>query len=182
MVVIIYRHVPKRHVNFETTNYGIGQGVNVVVNCVPHSESEWTNQTLSGTKQQKFPTPFRLCSFKQALTNLTLTVCIFRAADWKLDAPDWTGRMRVTARGKVAYVKLEDKISGERKADETAPLFSFLAGNPSVALFLFFFVRQLVSVSHPFQGDLPRTQGSSLCFHKEPASVFASVPTLCCLC
>ncbi|XP_005925352.1 adaptin ear-binding coat-associated protein 1 isoform X1 [Haplochromis burtoni] len=36
-----------------------------------------------------------------------------RAADWKLDAPDWTGRMRVTARGKVAYVKLEDKVSGE---------------------------------------------------------------------
>ncbi|KAK2844709.1 hypothetical protein Q5P01_011368 [Channa striata] len=36
-----------------------------------------------------------------------------RAADWKLDAPDWSGRMRVTARGKVAYVKLEDKISGE---------------------------------------------------------------------
>ncbi|XP_004078000.1 adaptin ear-binding coat-associated protein 1-like [Oryzias latipes] len=36
-----------------------------------------------------------------------------RAADWKLDAPDWTGRLRVTARGKVAYVKLEDKISGE---------------------------------------------------------------------
>ncbi|XP_060776482.1 adaptin ear-binding coat-associated protein 1 [Neoarius graeffei] len=36
-----------------------------------------------------------------------------RAADWKLDAPDWTGRMRVTARGKVAYIKLEDKISGE---------------------------------------------------------------------
>ncbi|XP_062321879.1 adaptin ear-binding coat-associated protein 1-like [Osmerus eperlanus] len=37
----------------------------------------------------------------------------FRAADWKLDTPDWTGRMRITARGKVAYVKLEDKISGE---------------------------------------------------------------------
>ncbi|XP_036394170.1 adaptin ear-binding coat-associated protein 1-like [Megalops cyprinoides] len=37
----------------------------------------------------------------------------YRAADWKLDAPDWTGRMRVTARGKVAYIKLEDKISGE---------------------------------------------------------------------
>ncbi|XP_017561612.2 adaptin ear-binding coat-associated protein 1-like [Pygocentrus nattereri] len=36
-----------------------------------------------------------------------------RAADWKLDTPDWTGRMRVTARGKVAYIKLEDKISGE---------------------------------------------------------------------
>lgn len=39
-----------------------------------------------------------------------------RAADWKLDSPDWTGRMRLTARGKVAYVKLEDKISGEREA------------------------------------------------------------------
>ncbi|XP_023671245.1 adaptin ear-binding coat-associated protein 1 isoform X1 [Paramormyrops kingsleyae] len=37
----------------------------------------------------------------------------YRAADWKLDTPDWTGRMRVTARGKVAYIKLEDKISGE---------------------------------------------------------------------
>ncbi|XP_026854963.2 adaptin ear-binding coat-associated protein 1-like [Electrophorus electricus] len=36
-----------------------------------------------------------------------------RAADWKLDAPDWTGRLRVTAKGKVAYIKLEDKISGE---------------------------------------------------------------------
>lgn len=45
-------------------------------------------------------------------------VCLlvsYRAADWKLDAPDWTGRMRVTARGKVAYIKLEDKISGQRK-------------------------------------------------------------------
>ncbi|KAM6967726.1 adaptin ear-binding coat-associated protein 1-like [Aplochiton taeniatus] len=47
----------------------------------------------------------------------------FRAADWKLDAPDWTGRMRVTARGKVAYVKLEDKISGELFAQ--APVDEF---------------------------------------------------------
>lgn len=35
-----------------------------------------------------------------------------RAADWKLDTPDWTGRMRITAKGNVAYIKLEDKISG----------------------------------------------------------------------
>nr|XP_046255228.1 adaptin ear-binding coat-associated protein 1-like [Scatophagus argus] len=46
-----------------------------------------------------------------------------RAADWKLDAPDWTGRMRLTARGKVAYVKLEDKISGELFAQ--APVDEF---------------------------------------------------------
>ncbi|XP_029919921.1 adaptin ear-binding coat-associated protein 1 isoform X2 [Myripristis murdjan] len=37
----------------------------------------------------------------------------YRAADWKLDAPDWSGRMRITAKGKVAFIKLEDKVSGE---------------------------------------------------------------------
>ncbi|XP_068567589.1 adaptin ear-binding coat-associated protein 1 [Cebidichthys violaceus] len=37
----------------------------------------------------------------------------YRAADWKLDTPDWSGRMRITAKGQVAYVKLEDKVSGE---------------------------------------------------------------------
>ncbi|XP_026555804.1 adaptin ear-binding coat-associated protein 1 [Pseudonaja textilis] len=37
----------------------------------------------------------------------------YRASDWKLDQPDWTGRLRVTSKGKVAYVKLEDKVSGE---------------------------------------------------------------------
>ncbi|XP_064611282.1 adaptin ear-binding coat-associated protein 1-like [Liolophura sinensis] len=37
----------------------------------------------------------------------------YRAADWKLDAPDWTGRMRVVAKGKELAVKLEDKTSGE---------------------------------------------------------------------
>ncbi|XP_066546894.1 adaptin ear-binding coat-associated protein 2 isoform X2 [Amia ocellicauda] len=37
----------------------------------------------------------------------------YRAADWKLDEPAWSGRMRITARGKVAYIKLEDRTSGE---------------------------------------------------------------------
>uniref|UniRef100_A0A673TS02 Adaptin ear-binding coat-associated protein 1 n=2 Tax=Suricata suricatta TaxID=37032 RepID=A0A673TS02_SURSU len=37
----------------------------------------------------------------------------YRASDWKLDQPDWTGRLRITSKGKVAYIKLEDKISGE---------------------------------------------------------------------
>ncbi|XP_012879032.1 PREDICTED: adaptin ear-binding coat-associated protein 1 [Dipodomys ordii] len=36
-----------------------------------------------------------------------------RASDWKLEQPDWTGRLRVTSKGKVAYIKLEDKVSGE---------------------------------------------------------------------
>ncbi|XP_072303303.1 adaptin ear-binding coat-associated protein 1 [Eucyclogobius newberryi] len=37
----------------------------------------------------------------------------YRAADWKLDTPDWSGRMRITAKGNVAFIKLEDKVSGE---------------------------------------------------------------------
>ncbi|XP_052646071.1 adaptin ear-binding coat-associated protein 1 [Harpia harpyja] len=37
----------------------------------------------------------------------------YRASDWKLDHPDWTGRLRVTSKGKTAYIKLEDKVSGE---------------------------------------------------------------------
>lgn len=37
----------------------------------------------------------------------------FRASDWKLDAPDWDGRLRVVAKGKELFIKLEDKTSGE---------------------------------------------------------------------
>lgn len=37
---------------------------------------------------------------------------VHRAADWKLDTPDWSGRLRITAKGQVAYIKLEDKVSG----------------------------------------------------------------------
>uniref|UniRef100_A0A8C4X7Q7 NECAP endocytosis associated 2 n=1 Tax=Erpetoichthys calabaricus TaxID=27687 RepID=A0A8C4X7Q7_ERPCA len=36
-----------------------------------------------------------------------------RAAEWKLDQPAWSGRMRITAKGNIAYIKLEDKTSGE---------------------------------------------------------------------
>ncbi len=44
---------------------------------------------------------------------------VSRAADWKLDAPDWTGRLRVVAKGKDITLKLEDKISGEERKDCT---------------------------------------------------------------
>ncbi|KAK3599117.1 hypothetical protein CHS0354_016378 [Potamilus streckersoni] len=37
----------------------------------------------------------------------------YRAADWKLDQPDWTGRMRVVSLGKDLYIKLEDRNSGD---------------------------------------------------------------------
>lgn len=38
---------------------------------------------------------------------------LFRAADWNLASPDWTGRMRLVAKGTECVLKLEDKSSGE---------------------------------------------------------------------
>lgn len=39
------------------------------------------------------------------------------AADWKLDEPAWSGRLKITAKGKMAYIKLEDKNTGRQKKD-----------------------------------------------------------------
>nr|XP_056711879.1 adaptin ear-binding coat-associated protein 1 [Euleptes europaea] len=47
----------------------------------------------------------------------------YRASDWKLDQPDWTGRLRITSKGKTAYIKLDDKVSGELFAQ--APIDEF---------------------------------------------------------
>ena len=37
---------------------------------------------------------------------------LFRAADWNLSEPDWTGRMRLVVAAEKCLIKLEDKISG----------------------------------------------------------------------
>nr|VZI37628.1 unnamed protein product [Spirometra erinaceieuropaei] len=37
----------------------------------------------------------------------------YRASDWNLESPAWTGRMRVVAKGKTLYIKLEDSVSGQ---------------------------------------------------------------------
>ncbi len=37
----------------------------------------------------------------------------FRAADWNLANPDWTGRLRLQVRGRVCEIRLEDKNTGE---------------------------------------------------------------------
>ena len=37
----------------------------------------------------------------------------YRAADWNLTAPDWTGRLRCLVKGKDCTLRLEDKGSGE---------------------------------------------------------------------
>uniref|UniRef100_A0A4W2GYJ8 NECAP endocytosis associated 2 n=1 Tax=Bos indicus x Bos taurus TaxID=30522 RepID=A0A4W2GYJ8_BOBOX len=49
--------------------------------------------------------------------------CPFRAAEWQLDQPSWSGRLRITAKGQVAYIKLEDRTSGELFAQ--APVDQF---------------------------------------------------------
>ncbi|XP_071506373.1 adaptin ear-binding coat-associated protein 1-like isoform X1 [Diadema antillarum] len=46
----------------------------------------------------------------------------YRAADWKLDAPDWTGRLRIVTKGNNVFIKLEDK-AGELFAQ--APIESY---------------------------------------------------------
>uniref|UniRef100_A0ABK0LID3 NECAP endocytosis associated 2 n=1 Tax=Rattus norvegicus TaxID=10116 RepID=A0ABK0LID3_RAT len=46
-----------------------------------------------------------------------------RASEWQLDQPSWSGRLRITAKGKVAYIKLEDRTSGELFAQ--APVDQF---------------------------------------------------------
>ncbi|XP_072106270.1 adaptin ear-binding coat-associated protein 2-like isoform X2 [Mobula birostris] len=35
-----------------------------------------------------------------------------RASDWNLDRPDWTGRLRMTGRGDLVCVRLEDRMTG----------------------------------------------------------------------
>lgn len=37
----------------------------------------------------------------------------YRAADWKLNEPSWTGRMRLVSKGNECAIKLEDKNTGE---------------------------------------------------------------------
>ncbi|KAM4702562.1 adaptin ear-binding coat-associated protein 2 [Rhinophrynus dorsalis] len=52
----------------------------------------------------------------------------YRAAEWQLDQPAWTGRLRITARGNKAFIKLEDRTTGELFAQ--APVEQF----PGVAV------------------------------------------------
>ncbi|EZA59138.1 hypothetical protein DMN91_008356 [Ooceraea biroi] len=37
----------------------------------------------------------------------------YRAADWNLQEPSWTGRMRLVSQGDTITIKLEDKVTGE---------------------------------------------------------------------
>uniref|UniRef100_A0A493T7N9 NECAP PHear domain-containing protein n=1 Tax=Anas platyrhynchos platyrhynchos TaxID=8840 RepID=A0A493T7N9_ANAPP len=54
--------------------------------------------------------------------------CPHRAAEWQLERPAWSGRLRLTARGSTAFIRLEDRASGELFAQ--APVEQF----PSIAV------------------------------------------------
>jgi len=51
--------------------------------------------------------PRSLCIF------IVFSLCEFRAADWNLNEPQWSGRMRMVAKGNSCIVSLEDKTNGE---------------------------------------------------------------------
>ena len=40
----------------------------------------------------------------------------YRAADWKLDEPDWTGRLKAIAKGSNVVLKLEDVNTGNSES------------------------------------------------------------------
>ncbi|NWV70627.1 NECP2 protein, partial [Malurus elegans] len=50
-----------------------------------------------------------------------------RAAEWQLDQPAWSGRLRITAKGSMAFIKLEDKTSGELFAQAPVEQFPGIA-------------------------------------------------------
>ncbi|XP_015504101.1 adaptin ear-binding coat-associated protein 2 [Parus major] len=51
----------------------------------------------------------------------------YRAAEWQLEQPAWSGRLRVTAKGSTAFIKLEDKSSGELFAQAPVEQFPGIA-------------------------------------------------------
>ncbi|CAH0554835.1 unnamed protein product [Brassicogethes aeneus] len=63
----------------------------------------------------------------------------YRAADWNLSEPAWTGRMRLISKGNECAIKLEDKSSGELYAKcpiETYPGIAIEAVNDSSRYFV----------------------------------------------
>ncbi|KAM8927890.1 adaptin ear-binding coat-associated protein 2 [Pelodytes ibericus] len=51
----------------------------------------------------------------------------YRAAEWQLDQPAWSGRLRITARGNAAFIKLEDRNTGELFAQAPVEQFPGIA-------------------------------------------------------
>lgn len=64
---------------------------------------------------------------------------MYRAADWNLTEPTWSGRMRLVAKGTACHLKLEDKGNGVLFANcpiETYPGVSIEAVSDSSRYFV----------------------------------------------
>ena len=55
---------------------------------------------------------YRYCAFPSSRRSIAMSL-VCRAAEWKLDSPDWTGRIRLVALGSKFEIRLEDKGSGK---------------------------------------------------------------------
>ncbi|XP_014681917.1 PREDICTED: adaptin ear-binding coat-associated protein 1-like [Priapulus caudatus] len=64
----------------------------------------------------------------------------YKAADWSLQAPDWTGRLRVVTRQQLCYIKLEDK-SGELFAQCPIDAYPGVAVEPVMDSSRYFVIR-----------------------------------------
>lgn len=90
----------------------------------------------------------------------------YRAADWKLDQPDWTGRLRIVVVNNTCFIKLEDKTNGELFAQapiDTYPGSSVEAVSDSSR----YFVIKVVDVGgrHAFIGIGFADRGDSFDFN-----------------
>lgn len=62
------------------------------------------------------------CSY-YPIGRVLFNILSFRAADWKLDSPDWVSRLKVMSKGKECYICIEDKNSGELFAKAPVPAY-----------------------------------------------------------
>jgi len=90
----------------------------------------------------------------------------YRAADWKLDQPDWTGRLRIVVLNNKCILKFEDRTSGDLFAE--APIDQY--PGPSVEAVSDssrYFVIKIVDVSgrHAFIGIGFADRGDSFDFN-----------------
>ncbi|NXY12270.1 NECP2 protein, partial [Pteruthius melanotis] len=87
-----------------------------------------------------------------------------RAAEWQLEQPAWSGRLRVTARGSSALVRLEDSSSGELFAQ--APVEEF----PGMA------VESVTDSSRYFVLRVQDGNGASLLLGVMPSGISPAAP------
>ncbi|XP_018648533.1 hypothetical protein Smp_005000 [Schistosoma mansoni] len=65
----------------------------------------------------------------------------YRANNWNLETPMWTGRLRVIAKGKDLVIRLEDKNSGQLYAECPVDSFPGISVEPVIDSSRFFVIR-----------------------------------------